>query len=223
MSFKMRTRETFCTMFGLSCLIYTAMLAALGVIERCSICKPNYNMEEIHSLPFPVRNGHSPSPYNKKKSYNGEPKTNEGRVFLDNIAGLHEDIRGSSLAKTTVVSSPARKGERKNAPRLLYFAITCHKGLQKAKASEDSWGRHVNRGKGILWYTSQYEPLLRWQHVLPNRGGYWNITYRVLAVYKHVFRHHRGYDWYALFWDDNYVFVENFEVKIVSDLLRGVT
>jgi hypothetical protein len=213
----MRTREICCTIFSLACIIYAAMVVTLAMVERCSICKSDRKIREIRPLRFSERNRHSLSLYDQKKndSAGRQKTTSGGQVFLGNITGLHEDIKSSALAKTTAVERSAGLAKPRNAPRLLYFAITHHKGLPKAIASEDTWGRHVNRGKGILWYTSQYEPLLRWQHVLSNRGGYWNITYRVLSVYRHVFRHHRGYDWYALFWDDNYVFVENFEVNPV--------
>ena len=43
-----------------------------------------------------------------------------------------------------------------------------------------------------------------------------NITFRMAAVWRHVAQNYGGYEWYARFWDDNYVVVKDFE-----DIIKG--
>jgi hypothetical protein len=205
----MRPKTICCAVAGLACLILlAAVIPFWPELPECQSC--NHTLASIFQ---PSSWASKPSEHaysHVSKKINSSKNLDEQGWELsrpENTSSRSEEVR--SRADATQSNGPGKL-------QLLYFAITHHGGVQKALASDASWGRQVNHGRGILWYTSQYEPELAWQHVLPNRGGYWNMTYRVLAVYKHVYKHHPGYDWYALFWDDNYVFVENFEVRIES-------
>jgi hypothetical protein len=100
---------------------------------------------------------------------------------------------------------------------VFYFGVTHHSTIDKRlDGSLRTWCARVlaYTGRKVTWYSTRPDP--RVDHVisLDSEDSYGNITWRMMAIWKHVAAHHSGYIWYARFWDDNIVFPETFELLL---------
>eukprot|EP00937_MAST-01D_sp_MAST-1D-sp2_P001657 g1657.t1 len=69
-----------------------------------------------------------------------------------------------------------------------------------------SW---VQRCPGFVWYSDRPDRELNATVVsITASDAYKDVAHRVVEVWRHVHRHHGGYDWYVRLWPDNFVFPE---------------
>jgi len=135
------------------------------------------------------------------------------------IVSLHHSLamRDAALDKTLASPPPPPPpppSPAKTKPRIFYFGITHgdEKYAERAIASDQTWARKCCP-RGMMWYSTKPDARLRNVTVLvPPQGlGYYDVYHRVRMIWKHVFEHFPGYDWYVRAWDDNYLFPEVFE------------
>lgn len=101
--------------------------------------------------------------------------------------------------------------------KILYFAITHHSTINaRLDACLRTWCARVlaHTGRKVIWYSNRNDS--RVDHVVSvdNEDLYKDITWRMLAVWRHVYQTYPDYLWYARFWDDNIVFPETLELLI---------
>jgi hypothetical protein len=108
----------------------------------------------------------------------------------------------------------------RRANEVFYFAITHHSTINsRLDASLRTWCSRVLAltGNKVIWYSNKPDP--RVDHVVSydDHDAYGNITWRMMAIWKHVARNYPDFSWYARFWDDNIVFPETFQQLLVGE------
>jgi len=130
-------------------------------------------------------------------------------------------------------TTPTEYSSESETNKIFYFAITHSSNTDRGlvNASIATWCRRVV-GRPVVWYSNKAQPGV--DHVISFDGvrlclifkldafflmhfnpfqedSTENITFRMAAVWRHVAQNYGGYEWYARFWDDNYVVVKDFE------------
>jgi UDP-glucose 4-epimerase len=100
--------------------------------------------------------------------------------------------------------------------RFFYFGITHGNNHEKALAAHHTWGQRASGG--VIWYTTSAAhnlfPFVVVSH--PENNGYKRVFFRVLEIYRHVWQHYPGYDWYIRVWDDNFIVTEHVEKFLMT-------
>ena len=117
----------------------------------------------------------------------------------------------------TVLSAIAPASNEISDERVFYFGVTHSANIHsKLDACLQTWCSriHAHTGRRVIWYSNAPDP--RIDHVISYEGGdeYSLITYRMALIWKHVSETYPDFQWYARFWDDNYVIPETFESLI---------
>jgi len=128
------------------------------------------------------------------------------------IPALSQDSTSTSSQNVNLTNSSnsTQRPDRK----VFYFAVTHASTIDKRiDASLQTWCARVlaYTGRKVIWYSNAPDP--RVDHVISIDGtdSYANITWRMIATWKHVEQNYPGFSWYSRFWDDNYVIPETFE------------
>ena len=73
-----------------------------------------------------------------------------------------------------------------------------------------------------MWYSNAPDPVLNATVISLGSGdAYANVTHRVLAVWRHVWRHYPQHDWYVRLWPDNYAFPDRFSALAAQPVRTG--
>lgn len=104
--------------------------------------------------------------------------------------------------------------------RILYFAVTHHSIINsRLDACLNTWCARIlaHTGQKVIWYSNTKDPRIDHVISIDNADLYKDITWRMLAIWRHVYDTYPGYSWYARLWDDTIVFPETFELLVEKE------
>jgi hypothetical protein len=149
------------------------------------------------------------------------PGLNESTTF-DNSSSEADVLSTSAETDGTDIyihSGRSSTTSPRRANEVFYFAVTHHSTINsRLDACLRTWCSRVLAftGNKVIWYSNRPDP--RIDHVISvdYDDPYSNITWRMMAIWKHVAKNYPDYLWYARFWDDNIVFPETFELLLTG-------
>jgi len=101
--------------------------------------------------------------------------------------------------------------------QIFYFGVT-HDSTAGSRldACLSTWCARIqaHTGQKVIWYSNKADA--RVDHVVStdDRDLYKDITWRMLAIWRHVYETYPDFEWYVRLWDDTIVFPETFEQLI---------